>query len=123
MKCKSLFIKYIFPPQISVQKQISQYFRNQRRTSKALGTSGPDRGNPTSKKARVSVSEEDDEIAQRQKFELLSTAEEGTLSSATYSNLERDTFQMRRKLMTQEANLSKEILNVCPYLGKPSHVS
>ena len=88
-----------------------------------MGTSGPHRGNPTSKKARVSASEEDDEIAQRRNFELLSTAEEGTLSSATYSNLVRDTFQIRRKFITQEANSFKEILNVCPYLGKPSHVS
>ena len=63
------------------------------------------------------------EIAERRNFELLSTAEEGTLSSSTYSNLVRDTFQMRRKFITQEANSSKEILNVCPYLGKPSHVS
>lgn len=87
-----------------------------------MGTSGPHRGNPASKKARVSSSEEDDEIAQRRNFELLSTAEEGTLSSATYSNLVRDTFQLRRKFITQEVNSSKEILNVCPYLGKPSHV-
>lgn len=44
------------------------------------------------------------------------------MSSSTYSNLVRDTFQMRRKFITQEANSSKEILNVCTYLGKPSHV-
>jgi len=88
-----------------------------------MGTSGPHRGNPTSKKARVSWSEEDDEIAQRRNFELLSTAEEGTLSSAKYLNLVRDTFQMRRKFITQEANSSKKISNVCPYLGKPPHVS
>ena len=55
--------KIHFSPQVSIQKQLSQYFRNQRRTSKALGTSGPHRGNPTSKKAKVSWSEEDDEIA------------------------------------------------------------
>ena len=42
--------KIHFPPQVSVQKQLSQYFWNQRRTSKALGTSGPHRANPTSKK-------------------------------------------------------------------------
>ena len=90
----------------------SKAFWNQGRTSKAFGTSGPHRGNPTSKKARVSSSEEDDEVAQRRNFELLSTAEEGTLSSATYANLVKDTFQMRRKFITQEANSSKEILNV-----------
>ena len=69
------------------------------------------------------MSEEDDEIAQRRNFELISTAEEGILSSETYLNLVRDTFQMKRKFITREANSSKEILNVCPYPGKPPHVS
>ena len=63
------------------------------RSSKAFETSGPHSGNPTLKqKARVSTSEKDDEVAKRRNFELLSTAEEGTLSSAAYANLVKDTF-------------------------------
>ena len=30
---------------------------------------------------------------------------------------------MRGKFITEEANSSKEILDVCPYLGKSYHVS
>lgn len=30
---------------------------------------------------------------------------------------------MRRKFITEEAKSSKEILDMCPYLGKSSHVS
>lgn len=93
------------------------------RTSTAFRTSGPHRGNQTSKKARVSSSEDDDEFAQRRNLELLFTAEEGTLSSTTYANLVKDTSEVRIKFIKQEANSSREILDLGPYLGKPSLVS
>ena len=106
-----------------MQKQLSQYFRNQRRVSKPSGSSGSQIVNTAYKKAKVSSSAEDDELSQRRNLELLSTTEEGSLSSNTYSNLIKNTFQMRRKFITEEAKSSKEILDRCPYLGKSSHVS
>ena len=51
-----------YPPRSQFK---SQHFRNQRRTSKIFGISGPHRGYRTSKKARVSSSEVDDEVPQR----------------------------------------------------------
>ncbi|KAK2557451.1 hypothetical protein P5673_020181, partial [Acropora cervicornis] len=88
---------------------------------KSLGTSGPHRGNPASKKHEFPLQNRMMKLLKDETLNFFPLLEERTLSSATYSNLVRDTFQMRRKFITQEANSSKEILNVYPYLGKPSH--
>ena len=75
------------------------------------------------KKARLSSPVGDDKLAQRRNLELLSNTEEGALSCSTFSNLVEETYQMRRKFITEEVKSSKEILDMCPYLGKSSHVS
>ena len=111
--------------QVSVQKQLSQYFRNQRRISKPCKSSesgGAVEPKPF-KKARLASSAGDDDIAQRRNLELLSNTEEGSLSSNTFSNLVKETYPMRRKFITEEAESSKEILDMCPYFGKSTHVS
>ena len=110
---------------MSVQKQLSQYFRNQRRNSKPCKSSesgGSSEPKPY-KKARLANPAGDDEISQRRNLELLSNTEEGSLSSKTFSNLVKETYPMRRKFITEEAKSSREILDMCPYLGKSSHVS
>lgn len=56
-------------------------------------------------------------------WELLSNTEEGSLSTKTFSNLVKETYPMRRKFITEEAQSSKEILGMCPYFGKSAHVS
>ena len=48
---------------------------------------------------------------------------EGSLSAKTFSHLVKETFPMRRKFITEEAQSSKEILDMCPYFGKSPHVS
>ena len=110
---------------MSTQKQLSQYFRNQRRGSKPYGSSesGKSVDARPYKKARLSSPVGDDKLAQRRNLELLSNTEEGALSCSTFSNLVEETYQMRRKFITEEAKSSKEILDMCPYLGKSSHVS
>ena len=110
---------------MSVQKQLSQYFRNQRRISKS-GKSSESGGGVEPKpfkKARLASSAGDDDIAQRRNLELLSSTEEGLLSAKTFSNLVKESYPMRRKFITEEAQSSKEILDMCPYFGKSTHVS
>ena len=60
--------------QVSVQKQLNQYFRNQRRISKPCKSSESGGGVEPKpyKKARLVSSAGDDDIAQRRNLELLS---------------------------------------------------
>ena len=44
-------------------------------------------------------------------------------SNKTFSNLVKESYPMRRKFITEEAESSKEILDMCPYFGKSTHVS
>ena len=111
--------------QVSLQKQLSQYFRSQRRVSKPCKSSesgGSVEPKPY-KKARLASTACDDDIAQRQNLELRSNTEEGSLSTKTFSNLVKETYPMRRKFITEEAQSSKEILDKCPYFGKSTRVS
>ena len=111
--------------QVSVQKQLSQYFRNQRRISKPCKSSESGGGVEPKpcKKSRLASSAGDDDIALRRNLELLSSTEEGSLSAKTFSNLVKESYPMRRKFITEEAQSSKEILDMCPYFGKSMHVS
>lgn len=111
--------------QVSVEKQFSQYFRNHRRISKPCKSSESGGGVEPKpyQKARLASSAGDDDIAQRRNLELLSSTEEGSLSAKTFSHLVKETYPMRRKFITEEAQSSKEILDMCPYFGKSTHVS
>ena len=110
---------------MSVQKQLSQYFRKQRGISKCCKSSksgGSVEPKPY-KKARLASSAGDDDIAQRRNLELLSSTKEGSLSTKTFYNLVKESYPMRGKFITEEAQSSKEILDMCPYFGKSVHVS
>ena len=110
---------------MSVQKQLSQYFRKQRRISKPCKSSKSGGGvDPKpNKKARLASSAGNDDIAQRRNLELLSSTKEGSLSTKTFYNLVKESYSMTRKFITEEAQSSKEILDMCPYFGKSMHVS
>ena len=81
--------------QVSVQKQLSQYFRNQRRISKPCKSSESGGGVEPKpyKQARLASSAGDDDIAQRRNLELLSNTDEGSLSTTTFSNLIKETYE------------------------------
>lgn len=105
---------------MSVQKQLRQYFRKQRRISKPCKSSesgGSVEPKPY-EKARLASSAGDDDIAQRRNLELLSellsSIEEGSLSIKTFSNLVKETYPMRREFITEEAESREEILDMCP---------
>lgn len=112
--------------QVSVQKQLSQFFRNQRRYSKLSGTSSRENDGKNvsvSKRAKISASEVDDVFTQKRNLELLRDCKEGDLSGRTYDTLIEETFKQRRKFVQSEAKSSSEILELCPYLGRSENVS
>jgi hypothetical protein len=111
---------------VTVQKQLSQFFRNQRRYSKLSGTSSRENNEknvPVSKRAKISNSEVDDALTQKRNLELLRDYREGDVSGRTYDTLMDDTFKQRRKFVQSEAKSSSEILELCPYLGRSENVS
>ena len=93
--------------QVSVQKQLSQYFRNQRisKPCKSSESGGGVEPKPY-KKARLASSAGDDDIAQRRNLERLSSTEEDSPSAKTFSNLVKESYPMRRKFITEEAQFS-----------------
>lgn len=104
-----------------MQKQLSQYFRNQRRGSKRCKSpkSGGRVDPKPYKRARLSSSVGDDELSQGRNLELLSSTEAGSLSC----DLGKETFLERRKYITEEAKSCKEILYRFPYLGNSTQVT
>jgi hypothetical protein len=111
---------------VTVQKQLSQFFRNQRRYSKLSGTSSRENNEknvPVSKRAKISNSEVDDALTQKRNIELLRDYREEDVSGRTYDTLMDDTFKQRRKFVQSEAKSSSEILELCPYLGRSENVS
>ena len=104
-----------------MQKQFSQYFRNQRCYSVSQNSAERNPLNSASKKAKFSHG--DDAEAQKRNLELLRDAKEGALSNKTYKSLIEDTFHERRKLIQITAQSSADVLTMCPYLAKSKIVS
>ena len=108
-----------------MQKQLSQFFRNHRRYSKALlnpklEKQGKECNVPAVKKAKVVPV--DDQEAQSRNLKLLKDYKVGVISGKTYATLVNETFQARRDFIKNIASSCSEILDLCPYLGKADHV-
>ena len=73
--------------------------------------------------AKLTENKVDDEVTQRRNLELLKSYKIGSISGKTFSALVDETFQARRTFIQVEANSCKEILDMCPYLGKVENVS
>ncbi|XP_028415713.1 uncharacterized protein LOC114539287 [Dendronephthya gigantea] len=84
----------------SVQRQLSQYFRNQRRYSKVRLSTDSKNGCPASKLAKISDSKVDDAVTQQRNLELLKDYQVGSISGKTFVTLVEDTYQARRKFIT-----------------------
>ena len=76
------------------------------------------KGEPSCSAAKIAKLTEhnvDDEVTQRRNLELLKSYKIGSISGKT--------FQARRTFIQVEAKSCKEILGMCPYLGKVENVS
>ena len=109
-------------PQICVQKQLSQYFRNFRRYSKSVSSTPKDKKEklPAATKAKVPEII-NDSTTQKRNLELL--RDWNSLSSNTFTSLFEETFKERRGFIQNEATSCSQILEMCPYLGHVDNVS
>ena len=63
-----------------------------------------------------------DSVAKERNMDLLKTMNPSSFSKQTLSRILDETFEARRELVTKAASI-KEILDSCPYMKNPEHVS
>ncbi|XP_028419230.1 uncharacterized protein LOC114544961 [Dendronephthya gigantea] len=108
---------------VSIQKQLSQFFRNLRRRTVNKAMHGQPHGHANeSASKKIKLTAEDDEQAQKRNMELLKKAKPGAMAPKTFAKLFVDTFNERRKFIENQATSSTEVLEECPYLGHPNVV-
>ena len=115
--------------QLSIQHQLSMYFRNTRRTSSNLTNAKKRKTvNVAMTETEGSSSQEaecgklPDPVAEKRNLQLLKTTPEKDFSPATFSNLLEETHEARREFI-KEALSIKAIVETCPYLQSQKHVS
>ena len=89
---------------MSIQKQLSQFFRNLRCRTASKAISGKNPANVyESASKKTKLTNDEDVHAQKRNMELLGNAKPGTMTPKTFSKLFDDTFTQRWKFIEQEA--------------------
>lgn len=109
--------------QQSLQKQLSQFFRNARRKSTPRGKAAERSDSSHLKSAKRVKLLKDDPETQKRNLLLLKSSKPGSMSKATHKRLVEVTFTVRRTFVRKTARSSAEVLDMCPYLGEQEHVS
>ena len=109
--------------QTTVQKQLSQYFRNQRRKSNPSSQQKHNTPSTGASKRVKLESATDNPVTQKRNLQLLRDYKQGSISGKTLSTLIEDSYEERRKFIVQSATSCTEILEMCPYLSSIQHVS
>ncbi len=108
-----------------MQQQISMFFRNARRMSvvKRKSEKMESEKNEGRESVKIVKGSEDDDVSKQRKINLLKKSREREFSKETFKKLVDDTFTYRREYIQHEAKSAKDILNECPFLVEPQHVS
>ena len=109
-----------------MQRQLSQYFRNQRRYSKPKASAVKDEDGPSCSAAKIAKINEkcpEDLISERRNLELLRDYKVGAISGKTFSTLVNETYNARRTFIQSEVKSCIEVLDMCPYFRKVENVS
>lgn len=105
-----------------MQKQLSMFFRNQRRLSKKpKGKENTPENQPSSSAKKIRL--DDDVLAAKRNLDLLKKTKKTDFSKDTFDTLVGETFKRRRQFIQHEAKSVNEILQQCPFLSDPVEVS
>ena len=113
---------------MSVGKQLSMFFRNQRRLSST--TKKNDKNGKqdmvsagAKKKFKMDDGASTSGVGAKRNLELMKDWKSCDVSEKTFSALMVDTFNKRRQFIKHEAESVKDILQQCPYFEDLKHVS